>query len=112
MSFIVIENGSVHSRFLGLSEKENCVFDNMGNAVPEISQGADFTERQRNLFRSLGRGKRFCQQDVGRNAADRGRKSASEYENRGHAPPIAKSGATTAMAIATSMIFIIFPPLV
>ena len=27
MSFIVIEKGSVHSRFLGLSEKENCVFD-------------------------------------------------------------------------------------
>ena len=38
---------------------ETVFFDNMGNAVPEISQGADFTERQRNLFRSLGRGKRF-----------------------------------------------------
>lgn len=38
---------------------ETVFFDNMGNAVPEVSQSADFTERQRNLFRSLGRGKRF-----------------------------------------------------
>lgn len=38
---------------------ETVFFDNMGNAVPEVSQGAAFTERQRTLFRSLGRGKRF-----------------------------------------------------
>ncbi len=34
-------------------------FDNMGNAVPEISKSSSFTERQRNMFRMLSRGKRF-----------------------------------------------------
>ncbi len=38
---------------------ETVFFDNMGNAVPEVSNSAAFTERQRSLFRSLGRGKRF-----------------------------------------------------
>ncbi|MCM1108955.1 MAG: gliding motility protein GldM [Clostridium sp.] len=38
---------------------ETVFFDNMGNAVPEVSNGTHFTERQKNLFRSLGRGKRF-----------------------------------------------------
>ena len=34
-------------------------FDNMGNAIPEVSQSANFTDRQRNMFRQLARGKRF-----------------------------------------------------
>ena len=34
-------------------------FDNMGNAVPEVSNSSQFTDRQKNMFRSLGRGKRF-----------------------------------------------------
>ena len=34
-------------------------FDNMGNAVPEVSKSSDFTERQRGMFRQLSRGKRF-----------------------------------------------------
>lgn len=38
---------------------EMVFFDNMGNAVPEVSQGAAITDRQRNMMRQLGRGKRF-----------------------------------------------------
>lgn len=38
---------------------ETVFFDNMGNAVPAVSNSADFTEQQRSMFRSLGRGKRF-----------------------------------------------------
>ncbi len=38
---------------------ETLFYDNMGNAIPEVSQGADFTQRQKNMFRNLSRGKRF-----------------------------------------------------
>lgn len=38
---------------------ETVFFDNMGNAVPEVSNSASFTDRQKNRFRALGRGKRF-----------------------------------------------------
>ena len=38
---------------------ETVFFDNMGNAVPEVSNSANFTDRQRNMFRMLSRGKRF-----------------------------------------------------
>lgn len=38
---------------------ETVFFDNMGNAIPEVSNGADFTVRQKDRFRALGRGKRF-----------------------------------------------------
>lgn len=38
---------------------ETTFFDNMGNAVPEVSAGASFTERQKNVIRQLSRGKRF-----------------------------------------------------
>lgn len=38
---------------------ETVFFDNMGNAVPEVSNSASFTERQRNMFRMLSRGRRF-----------------------------------------------------
>ncbi len=38
---------------------EAVFFDNMGNARPENSGSADFTEAQRNLIRSLRRGQRF-----------------------------------------------------
>ena len=38
---------------------ETVVFDSMGNAIPETSQGAKFSERQKNSFRRLSRGKRF-----------------------------------------------------
>lgn len=38
---------------------ETVFFDNLGNAVPEVSNGASFTDRQKNMMRSLSRGKRF-----------------------------------------------------
>lgn len=38
---------------------ETVFFDNMGNAVPEVSSGSKFSTRQRDLFRKLSRGKRF-----------------------------------------------------
>ena len=31
----------------------------MGNAVPEVSKDANFTQRQKDMFRRLSRGKRF-----------------------------------------------------
>ena len=38
---------------------ETVFYDNLGNAIPEVSNSAEFTQRQKNMFRSLGRGKRF-----------------------------------------------------
>ena len=38
---------------------ETVFFDQMGNAIPEVSQGASFTQRQRDQFKRLARGKRF-----------------------------------------------------
>lgn len=38
---------------------ETVFFDNMGNAVPEISSGTAFSARQKEMFRRLSRGKRF-----------------------------------------------------
>ena len=38
---------------------EAVFYDNMGNAVPMVSDGASFTQRQRETFRRLSRNKRF-----------------------------------------------------
>lgn len=38
---------------------EAVFFDNMGNAVPMVSNGASFSERQRDAFRKLSRSRRF-----------------------------------------------------
>lgn len=38
---------------------ETVFFDNMGNAVPMASNGASFSDRQRDTFRKLSRNKRF-----------------------------------------------------
>lgn len=38
---------------------ETLFFDNLGNAVPEVSNGTAFTDRQKNMMRGLSRGKRF-----------------------------------------------------
>lgn len=38
---------------------ETIFFDSMGNAMPEISAGANFSERQMSAIRRLARGKRF-----------------------------------------------------
>lgn len=38
---------------------ETVFYDNMGNAIPEKSNGSKFSDRQRAMFRSLTAGKRF-----------------------------------------------------
>ncbi len=38
---------------------ETVFFDQMGNAIPEVSAGSAFSERQKNAIRRLQRGKRF-----------------------------------------------------
>ncbi len=38
---------------------ETTFFDRMGNVIPEVSKSANFTERQKEMFRDLSRGKRF-----------------------------------------------------
>ena len=38
---------------------ETTFFDNMGNIIPEVSKSGNFTDRQRDMFRRLSRGKRF-----------------------------------------------------
>lgn len=38
---------------------ETVFFDSMGNAIPEVSDGNRFSQRQKDSFRRLSRGKRF-----------------------------------------------------
>ncbi|MCM1520114.1 MAG: gliding motility protein GldM [Lachnoclostridium sp.] len=38
---------------------ETVLFDQMGNAIPEVSNGAQFSQRQKDSFKRLSRGKRF-----------------------------------------------------
>lgn len=38
---------------------ETVFFDSMGNAIPEVSNGASFSQRQKDSFRRMTRGKRF-----------------------------------------------------
>lgn len=38
---------------------ETVFFDQMGNAMPEVSTGGAFSQRQKEQFKRLGRGKRF-----------------------------------------------------
>lgn len=38
---------------------ETVFFDNMGNAVPIVSEGASFSSRQKETFRKLTRNRRF-----------------------------------------------------
>lgn len=53
-----IDDGLLNVNFKVLSF-ETVFFDNMGNAVPELSAGSQFSARQREDFRRLSRGKRF-----------------------------------------------------
>ncbi|HEY9551156.1 MAG TPA: gliding motility protein GldM, partial [Prevotella sp.] len=53
-----IDDGLLDIQFSVVSF-ETTFFDNMGNALPMASQGAQFSERQRDAFRKLSRGKRF-----------------------------------------------------
>lgn len=47
---------NVNFRVLGF---ETVFFDSMGNALPEVSEGASFSQRQKDALRRLSRGKRF-----------------------------------------------------
>ena len=53
-----IDDGLLNIGFKVLSF-ETVFYDNMGNAIPLLSQGASFTARQKDMFRNLSRGKRF-----------------------------------------------------
>ena len=53
-----IDDGILDIQFKVVSF-ETVFFDNMGNAVPMASAGSNFSERQRDTFRKLSRGKRF-----------------------------------------------------
>ena len=53
-----IDDGLLNIGFRVISF-ETVTFDNMGNAMPELSNGANFSERQKSTFRRLTRGKRF-----------------------------------------------------
>lgn len=53
-----IDDGLLNIGFKVLSF-ETVFYDNMGNAIPLLSQGASFTPRQKEMFRNLSRGKRF-----------------------------------------------------
>lgn len=53
-----IDDGLLNIGFNVLSF-ETVFYDNMGNAIPLKSQGAQFSQQQKEMFRSLGRGKRF-----------------------------------------------------
>lgn len=53
-----IDDGLLNINFKVLSF-DVLFFDNMGNAVPRKSDGASFSAAQRDIFRSLQRGKRF-----------------------------------------------------
>ena len=53
-----IDDGLLNIGFKVLSF-ETVFYDNMGNAIPLTSQGAQFSAQQKDMFRNLGRGKRF-----------------------------------------------------
>ena len=53
-----IDDGLLDIPFRVLSF-ETVFFDNMGNAVPVVSAGANFSDRQRETFRTLSRNRRF-----------------------------------------------------
>ena len=53
-----IDDGLLDTKFRVISF-ETIAFDSMGNAMPEVSDGANFSQRQKQVFRSLSRGKRF-----------------------------------------------------
>ena len=53
-----IDDGLLNIGFKVLSF-ETVFYDNMGNAVPVVSEGANFSTRQKDMFRRLSTGKRF-----------------------------------------------------
>ena len=53
-----IDDGLLNINFRVISF-ETVFYDNMGNAIPMRSDGASFSQSQKEMFRNLGRGKRF-----------------------------------------------------
>lgn len=53
-----IDDGLLDTKFRVLSF-ETVIFDSMGNAMPEVSDGPNFSARQKQAFQRLQRGKRF-----------------------------------------------------
>jgi gliding motility-associated protein GldM len=53
-----IDDGLLDTPFKVLSF-ETVFFDSMGNAIPEVSDGGNFSQRQKQSFQRLQRGKRF-----------------------------------------------------
>lgn len=53
-----IDDGLLDTKFKVLSF-ETVFFDSMGNAMPELSSGASFSDRQKQQIQRLSRGKRF-----------------------------------------------------
>lgn len=53
-----IDDGLLNISFRVLSF-ETVIFDSMGNAMPEVSNGAEFSDRQKAAIKKLSRGKRF-----------------------------------------------------
>lgn len=53
-----IDDGLLNIQFKVLSF-ETVFFDSMGNAMPEVSSGSQFSSRQKEQFKRLSRGKRF-----------------------------------------------------
>lgn len=53
-----IDDGLLDTPFT-VESFETVFFDSSGNAMPEVSDGARFSQRQKQQFQRLGRGKRF-----------------------------------------------------
>jgi hypothetical protein len=53
-----IDDGLLNISFRVISF-ETVIFDSMGNAIPEVSNGAAFSDRQKNAIKRLSKGKRF-----------------------------------------------------
>ena len=53
-----IDDGLLDTKFKVVGF-ETVFFDSMGNAIPEVSDGANFSARQKQQFQRLSRGKRF-----------------------------------------------------
>lgn len=53
-----IDDGLIDTKFR-VTSFETVIFDSMGNAIPEVSNGASFSQRQKQSFQRLKRGARF-----------------------------------------------------
>ena len=55
---MAIDDGLLDTPFT-VESFETVFFDSSGNAMPEVSNGSQFSQRQKQQFQRLGRGKRF-----------------------------------------------------